>query len=145
MNELTVWLSDEEVGIIGNELNKLFLFQDRPFSKDKQAAFLEEIRGWGLPAGAIISGIRKLKSEDLKSLKLTTIREASHDFIAYSEETEKCDACISGVIIMHDEEKRQFALSCNCPRGRMVRNNSNLTGWNGANTQFSNKRVLLAS
>lgn len=145
MNELTIYLSEDEIGMIGNELNKLFLFQDRPFSKEKQSAFLEEIRGWGIPFNAIVSGIRKLKAEDLKSLKLAAIRDAASQFFFHGEENEKCSECLSGIILMRDEKNYQFSLACRCQRGNTKKMNLGLVGWNGEETQFSKNRLLVRS
>lgn len=144
MNELMLSLSDEQVGLIGNELNRLFLFQDRPFGKDKQAAFLDEIRGWGYPAGAIISGIRKLMAEDLKSLKLATVKEAAREFIQ-QEDLFKCEECFSGFIVMHDESRRDYSLACRCPAGQGKRATMGISSWDGQETQFSKDRILTRS
>lgn len=143
MNELTLSLSDEETGLIGNELNRLFLFQDRPFGKEKQAAIIDEIRGWGYPAGAIISGIRKLMSEDLKSLKLATIKDAVGDFV-YTEVRVRtpCKYCDTrGVVLMKDENKYEFSLACICANGDRSRKGG-LANWNGQKFQLRGGRTL---
>lgn len=145
MNVLMLSLSDEECGLIGNELNRLFLFQDRPFGKEKQAAFLDEIRGWGLPAGAIISGIRKLMAEDLKTLKLATVKEAAREFISREEEVSKCQECMGGFIVMHAEDRRDFSLACRCLSGQGKKATMGLASWDGQDTQFSKGRMLTRS
>lgn len=142
MNELTLSLSDEEAGLIGNELTRLFLFQDRPFGKEKQAAFIDEIRGWGYPAGAIVSGIRKLMSEDLKSLKLATIKDAASDFVHTEVTRVPCKYCDTrGIVSMTDENKYEFALACICANGDRSRK-SGLATWNGEKFQLRGGRTL---
>ncbi len=143
MNELTLSLSDEEIGLIANELNKLFLFQDRPFGKEKQGAFLDEIRGWNYPAGAIISGIRKLMAEDLKSLKLATIKEAAAGYIHRGDaERSKCDYCDGrGVVMMRDPNLYEFAFACLCSNADQPRASHRLATWNGEKFQVRNGKT----
>lgn len=138
MNELTVWLSDEEVGVIANELSRLFLFQDRPFGKDKQVAFLDDIRGWGLPSGAIILGLRKLMAEDLKSLRLATIKDAAMEFVHHeSVEKKNCEYCEKrGVVFMRDDAHYEFSFACPCINGDRFRIAHRLVTWNGDAVQL---------
>lgn len=142
MNELMLSLSDEESALIGNELNRLFLFQDRPFGKEKQSAFIDEIRGWGFPAGAIISGIRKLMSEDLKSLKIATIKDAASDFVHIDAGSKtQCKYCdMRGVVLMKDENNYEFALACICGNGE--RRRDDYSTWNGQKLQLFGGRTL---
>lgn len=113
-------------------------------SKEKQAAFMDEIRGWGFPAGAIIMGIRKLMAEDLKSLKLATVKQAARESIHY-EEAIKCGECLSGLIVMHDEQRCDFSLACRCPAGQGKMATMGLVFWDGQETQFSKGRMLIRS
>lgn len=144
MNELTALLDDRDKLMLGNELEKLFVFQDRPFSKEKKVLFIEELSLSGLPLPALLQGIRKLAAEDLKTIKLATIKEAANDCIVNSEEdTSKCDHCgHGGLVCMKDPEARMYALACKCRNGDRLVSAQKLARWDGHETMFRNDRLL---
>lgn len=137
MYEVTRSLAEQHKFQIGDELQKLFLLQDRPFSKEKSAALIEELEKSGLPAGALISGIRSLMHEDLKVVKLANILEASRDKLT-AEEVKKteCDACDGrGMVMMKDDKFYEFAFACSCGNALRVEH-LKLAHWNGENFQL---------
>ena len=144
MHALTSLLTEEDKAAVSEELDRLFIFQDKPLTKEKKAALVEELVRLGIPVGALLQGIRSLMLEDMKTIKLWAIKEASLKFIQRgSERTERCEDCgRSGVIIMKDEEKREFALACRCPNGLRMNHSSKLTVWNGLETQRIRERTL---
>jgi hypothetical protein len=111
-------------------------------SKEKKALLVQEISDLGFPVAAILGGLRELMGEDLKAIKLATIREAIKGKL--EPEIEKaaasCGECISGFIIMTDPVTlNEFALACQCAAGYR---HTWLRRWGGDNFQFSNGREL---
>lgn len=143
MHGLMTQLTDDEKAMVGNELDKLYSFQDRQLPKEKKAFIVQEIAVQGFPFKAIIAGIRSLFSEDLKSVKLATLSKAIRENINAPEEEEKSKDCVhcSGVgsVTLCDEEKRGYALACTCTAGRK---HQRLVRWNGEFVQLSNGRTL---
>lgn len=137
MYEVTQLLTEQHKLLLGDELQKLFLLQDRPFSKEKSAAIIEELEKSGMPTGALISGIRSLMHEDLKVVKLSNILEAARDKMT-AEEVEKteCEACEGrGMVMMKDEAGYEFSFACGCGNALRV-SNLKLARLNGDNIQL---------
>ena len=140
MQELKLFLSAEDREQIGEALEKLYLLQDRPLTDEKKALMTQEIFDLGHSLPVILGGLRELMTQDLKAIKLSTIREAIQGVLE-PEVSQKvpCDDCRGmGVVLMRDENKYQFALACKCPNGR----GKDLTKWNGESVQFCRKRKL---
>lgn len=148
---------------VGNELDKLFALQDRPFTKDKKFIFIEELEKFGFPLGAIIGGIRALMLEDMKIIKIVHVREAAKKFIEPEEKKKiKCRWCGGvGAFCMREEAMlqmadewpkraegprfgRSYALACVCEAGTNLERSDGNVRWNGKGTQFSNGRMLTA-
>lgn len=144
MNELTTPLDDNDKIRIGNELEKLFVLQDRPMSKEKKVILLDELGQTGYPAQAILAGIKSLQAEDLKSIKFANLLDAIKDKMTYEEEVktqcEKCDG--RGIVTMRNKDKYQFALACVCVNGNAFAGRGNAR-WNGERYQESKRHGLL--
>jgi hypothetical protein len=131
-------LDDRDKLILSKEIEKLFVLQDRPISRDKNAILVEELSHSGFPLAPLLAGLRKLMSEDLKNIKLTTIIQAAEDFIVRVPDANQCSECASGFIVAKDGEGRLFSLACRCPAG----DRKKLKRWTGESTQLSNGRLL---
>jgi hypothetical protein len=139
VNELIAQWDDREKILLGNEIEKLFVLQDRPISKEKKAILVGEISNSGIPIGPLLSGLRKLMGEDLKTIKKATILEAARDFIVDTYDQVQCDYCSEGMVVTKDPEGRYFSLACTCPKG----NGKRLVRWNGQASQQINDRLLV--
>jgi len=133
-------LTEAEKLLISNELEKLFVLQDRPFSAKKSTAYIEEFEKSNLPMGAIIAGIRSLiHVENLPSLDFPKIAAAARSKIEHSEyETVKCETCDGrGMLMMRNESFYEFAFKCHCANSSKV-NHLVLAQWNGESVQLRN-------
>lgn len=88
MSALITCLNDEEKVVIGNELEKLFIFQDRAFSVQKKALLVSELSTKNFKFDAIIKGIRKLFSEDMKEINLSRIEVSIKEFMPKNDVNE---------------------------------------------------------
>lgn len=143
MYEATRLLTEQHKFQIGDELQKLFLLQDRPYSKEKAAAIIEELEKSGLPAGALISGIRSLMHEDLRVVKLANILDAARENMT-AEEVKKteCDACDGrGMVMMKDSDDCEFSFACVCGNARRV-SGLKLVQWNQQDFQLHNGKMF---
>jgi len=70
------------------------------------------------------------------------IRDAASNFIEKEVTEIKCAECASGLILMQDVEKREFALGCNCQMGQFRARSLKLKQWNGEDSLLSNGRSL---
>lgn len=138
--------SEDEKFLIGNELQKLFAFQDRNLTKEAKSLFINEFEASGIPPGAMIHGIRSLITEDLRQIKLNHILAAARGFMTQeTRESTKCDDCRkSGIVIMRDSDSREFALACHCQNGVGLNRAAGLVRWAGERTQMSGGRLLTA-
>lgn len=142
MQTLTIPLSDIEKMKVGDEITRLFALQDMPMGKEKKAIFVEEMSSSGLPCEALISGIRSLVTEDLKTIKLNTLLGAAKKFIEQPEVQNTCEKCMDGIIVMRDDQKRAFSLGCVCERGAQRSEALGVSRWNGENSMFTRNRLL---
>jgi len=113
--------------------------QDKSLSKEKQAILIEELSILGIPAGALVAGVRSLMHEDLKSLKLITIIEAARAHVTYENyESVSCDDCEGrGIIILKDQFHYEKAFRCHCDNS-LRQQWSKLAIWNRESTQDHN-------
>ena len=138
MQELVRPLADNEKILVANELEKLFAFQDRSLGKEKKALLIQEIGTMGIPAGALIKGIRSLMADDLKTIKLADIRDSALKFVFDVHESVACGDCgQSGIIVMADEKRRLFSLACSCRNGIRAKTGLGLAYWAGQDLQIS--------
>lgn len=143
MNDLIKSLSETDKLSLANELTKLFILQDRPAGKEKVAEMVEELSTRNIPAGALIAGIRRLKDEDLKLIKLATIIGAARDFIVADDQKVRCDICgSSGMVSMRDQNGYEGALACLCSNGDRAHRARGLAKWNGEEYQVVRNRNL---
>jgi len=136
MSGLIALWPDAESEAVAHELEKLFVLQDRPLSKEKKIILVNELSKSGRPSASVIAGIRKLMDEDLRHIKKATILEAADDFISNEPQTVACDDCSEGMVLTRDDKGRYFSLACTCQNG----NRHQLTRWNGQKTQFLPER-----
>lgn len=142
MNELSVPWSLEESQHIEIELDKLFMLQDRPLPEKKKSFFATELSASGLPYKSVLGGINKLKTEDLKTLKISTILDAAKEMFEplEPEEDYSCEFCNGrGRVLMRDAQKYVRALACICRNKFKAKG---LTPWNGLSTQSEKGKVL---
>ncbi len=126
---------------IEGELTKLFALQDRPLTAEKKGFLIEQLEELKVPFGAIMAGIKELEAEDLKSIKLHTIKKAAEKFVTYEEEAlVDCKHCSGvGAVTLCDDQKRGYALACICQAGNK---HQRLVRWNGEWIQITNGRTL---
>lgn len=124
---------------IADELEKLFTLQDRPFSQKRAAIFIEELEKSNLPAGAIISGIRSLMTDDLGKITYEMIFARSRSKIEREEiKSKECDHCFgSGVVSMRDEVGYEFLYVCSCENSKKYQD-CGLAKWNSEAIQIHN-------
>ena len=138
-------LTPQENLAIAGELERLYVLQDKLLTKEKLAFVIEEIEKSNVPFPALIAGIRKLMSDDVKTLKFFTIIEAAKKFIEpVSYEKKDCRHCFSsGAVSMFDDDKYGFFLACICDNGlRFIGGKNALVKWNGEDKQYSKGRWL---
>lgn len=146
MNALTVLLTDDEKGMIANELGKLYSLQDRPLSDEKKAHLVFELSNSGLPFKAIIMGLRSLFAEDLKKISLAEILAACRSKVMFYAEQEapkkiECEHCYqNGAVMMKDPNGYEFPFSCTCLNAKK-KSNWNLIRWGGQPTQIVKGKV----
>ncbi len=134
-------LTEPQKLLIADELQRLFVLQGQHFSKEKSAIFLEELEKAGLPAGALIAGIRGLMNEDLSDIKLNRILAASRSKMTY-ETSEKvtCEHCDSrGLVMMRDANAYEFAFACTCSNANRYVGHQK---WNGESTQYQREMMF---
>jgi hypothetical protein len=139
---LMLLMGEDEKNLIGNELTRLFALQDMPLGKEKKAILIEELAQQGIPAGAIVEGLRGLAKEDLKAIKLPLILEASRSKVARDVSYSRCKCCTDGLVLMRDEQGRNFSLACLCENGNVRAMALLLARWNGKDEQHSHGRML---
>lgn len=134
-------LNDEE--ITGEELEKLFAFQDKHLTKDKKAAFVKHLLyQLKIPLPAVLAGIRDLQASDLTTLKMGQISQACRARIAVGDDIKSCRECCHGTVVMKDEEGRYYSMACSCGAGYTVASTHQLARWHGHATQTVNGRML---
>ncbi len=140
MNYLKIMLSQQEIDSIKTELERLFVLQDKPLPENKKSIFMQEIEDAGIPYAAIVSGIRALVSEDLKTIKLNTIIQAVKRFVVFDGKKTNCFRCLGGgMVSLVDEKFRRFAFACRCEAGRGYQE---LAQWNGQVEQDHNGQTF---
>lgn len=140
------WLDSERIGV-GNELARLFALQDKGLTLDKKNIFIEELAQSGYAYGAVVQGIRSLAREDLKTLKIWSIMEASRKFVQVEErEVFKCGSCNDGLVAMvrwspgQDHHLNKTSFACICKNGDVVRQwKRRPANWNGQLDQRHNQ------
>lgn len=136
-------MEKSEVEILGEELDKLFTFQDKHLTKDKRSILIDALLESKIPMGAIVLGVRKLQQDDLNSIKLGTIFAAARSHVQGDDEQRRgCKDCASGMVLMKDEGGRVFSLACRCSYGSNVQRTHGLKKWGGQSSQMSNGRIL---
>jgi len=137
MSCLKIPLSEEKKDAIRNELERLFVLQDRPLADSKKEIYAQELDKAGFPFDAIIKGIRELADADLKSVKFFTIKESIRKFMDYSQEKTNCAHCGgAGVVSMERDDKYSFAFACICSAGQLM--DKEFIRWNGKTSQDLN-------
>ena len=131
-----LWTLDDET-LVDNGLTTLFALQDKPLAKEKRAIWVRELADTGLPVGAVLQALVKLKAEEMSNLKFGTVVAAARRFVEPEQrEVARCEACGgSGFIHMGDEEKRVYALRCRCENGDWKARDYAI--WEGHDTQLS--------
>lgn len=142
MSEQTESYPGSDNAVFGDELEKLFVFQDKHLSREKKAILVDEIEKSSFPKGAVISGLRALHNEDLTSIKLGRILAAIRVFVAPSETARNCERCMDGLIVMRDSNGYRYSLGCVCQRGNQRSTAMGVVQWDGEATMQSNGRIL---
>lgn len=144
MNNIRPILSDLQVSEIGECLEKLYIFQDKPINENKKAILVKELMDLGLPYLAIVQGIKDLYQADLRVLKLVALIDAIRKRIDYESGKVDCEYCNkNGAVMMKDMNYGDyFALACKCSNGDIVHRFQKLVVWNGMDVQISNNKQL---
>jgi hypothetical protein len=146
MNEPTKSWNEGDVAAVEAEMEKLFALQDRPLPKEKKALLVSELGNSGLPAFAIIGGLKKLMVDDeVTKLTFPKILGASKAEVdpAGIYEIIPCDDCDKrGLVTMLDAEKYQYALACRCPNGQQWVDRGHQRWW-GEKSQVSSRKHIL--
>lgn len=119
--------------LICQELDRLFLFQDKPLPKEKRASLADELLRTCMPIGAILKGISSLAMEELSSIKMSILLSAIRKFIEPEAESNSCPHCLHGIVLMRDSSGYQKAVACFCDIGKYRSNRLGLKIWNGDN------------
>lgn len=137
MYEVMQSLTETQKLQIGDELEKLFSLHDRPFSKSKSANFIEEFEKTGIPASAIISGIRGLFYEETGQIRFPQLVNAARSKIEHDEIiTSECDHCYKmGLVMMRDDSNYEFSFLCTCGNAQKMEHLMT-TRWNGEQFQL---------
>lgn len=136
-------LSEEENHSIMLELERLFILQDKPFPDPKKILFSNELSMSGLPAQAILQGVRALRNKEMRSIKLFDLMESIQTFVEVDINRTSCIHCRKdGCIIMFDTIGNTFAVACICENGEMAHKFQSIMRWNGKDIMESNKRLL---
>lgn len=93
MNYLKIPLNDQKKSTLREELNRLFMLQDRSLTESKREFYIQELDKDGFPFDAIIKGIRALSDADLKSIKFFTIKESVRQFVVIEDTKGDCCFC----------------------------------------------------
>lgn len=124
-------------------LEKLFKMQGIFLDEEMLLSFIEEISRWNYPDGAIELGFKSLFSENLKDIKLFTIKNAVKGFITQEEGVRNpayCQDCSNtGHISMFnpsDKHRYQTAFACICKKGDEFARIFKVAVWNGQNEQY---------
>jgi|SRR6185295_10212080 len=131
----------EQENKIGEELEKLFSFQDRVLSDKKKTLIVEAIMKYNYPYGAVIAGIRKLAGDEMGNVKLNYILASIRTYLE-EDETQGCGNCSTGYVLMRDVEGRWFSLLCNCNAGMSKKMTQKVVSWNGEDNQYAKGRML---
>lgn len=145
MNYIRPTMNSLQVSEIGDVLEKLFTFQDKPLSENKKAVLAQEIINYGFPYQAIIAGIKDLFMSDLRTLKLVNLIDSIRKCIDYDAGRADCPYCKKeGAICAIDAQSgAPYAIACKCSNGDAVFEKQQLVRWNGQNKQLSNGRNLI--
>ena len=132
-------LSDQKK--IENEIERLFVFQDRILGERKRDIFVEEFNECKYPVRAILAGLKELQNQDMRVVKLSEIKGAIRRHI--EPEDKKiidCDDCLGlGIVIMLlGKLDYEYVFGCKCERGRDEARDSKIPLWNGQNEQTVN-------
>jgi len=132
VNELMTRLTENEKFILGNEIEKLFILQDRPIGKEKKTILVDELSMAGIPLQALFLALKKLRDEDLRAIKLATLKEAASEFIYRDPIGSSCGNCASGIIIAANAKKYLFSFACSCEQGMIRRRGLKIRPWDNS-------------
>lgn len=139
MNESKRCVSPANEIELQKEIERLFVFQDRPLSDARNLMIVKELSESGVPFKALVAGIRKLCSEDLKQVKISIILKASREFMVM-EKPRSCALCHgTGFIDMMSKEAYPVSYSCTCDLGRWHFEHKGVEKWNGKRRQYSSR------
>lgn len=144
MGDIALRLSEVEELHIAEELSRLFKLQGKPLLPDDKVCFVGELSRTGYPFKAIESGIKSLFDQDLKTIKLSLLKDAIRPFISdQEEESLDCGLCKNtGFVHMADEKGYVFSVPCQCSRGVKFARAQKLPRWNGKRQMISRGRKL---
>lgn len=138
---LIVNLTDDEKGLLANQIERLFVIHDKRLSKNGKAILTDELAHLNIPFRFLIAGLRDLEEEEnLKNIELWRIKNACRKRMHAEYRPASCESCgTDGTVTMiyKDGERRgiETQLACICPNGdRWARGSSNfraLVRWNG--------------
>ncbi len=136
MNYLKIPLNDQKKATLREELDRLFMLQDRSLTESKREFYIQELDKDGFPFDAIIKGIRALSDADLKSIKFFTIKESVRQFVVIEDTKGDCCFCRGNGRISMEKNKYAYTFSCKCEAG--LRFGKEYPRWNGSVRQEFN-------
>jgi hypothetical protein len=144
MQELTKFYTQTERDLIQNELERLFVFQDKAAGARKITMFMDEIFGLNFPIEAILAGIKDLQHDSLQHIKLGTIIDSIQTKIHIEETTAapQCNYCTGADMVSLRNDKGYTAVfACLCARGDHFQRTMNIARWNGRLVQKNGERI----
>jgi hypothetical protein len=143
MSELKRCVAPNQEIELAKEIERLFVFQDRPLSDARNLMIVKELSQSGVPFKALVAGIRKLCSEDLKQVKISVILKASREFMVM-EKPRSCALCHgTGFIDMMSKDAYPVSYACNCDLGRWHQENKGVEKWHGKRRQYSKQHGVM--
>jgi hypothetical protein len=139
MSELVSLLAPLDEIELAREVERLFALQDRHLTEDKKSILIRELAASGVTFRELVTGIRKLSTSDMKSIRVSDIITASREGGSI-EAPDGCAMCFkSGFVSMANKDGYSFVYACNCELGSWYAKNQNLTKWNGKRRMLSKK------
>jgi hypothetical protein len=144
----------EEKRKIGEQLERLFLLQNKPIKSEARAEMVRELVRRGYHSGQISEAVNKLVDQELAHISLGVILQQLQESPSASGVEDYCLFCgdkdangdyiASGYLpaleTAEDGSWNEVRIACNCSKGRQVAQESGITVWNGKEQMTSKKK-----
>lgn len=131
-------LTDVDVDLIKEALDRLHMLLDRYIPTDKRDMLADELSRSGYPLQAIIAGVQSLKECTARSISLGLILdEVRSKIIPEREDSPDCPYCHKVGHVQMDRPCGLYrrTLACTCPKGRKIAAGMKMPLWAGDMTQ----------